>query len=99
MDVTLEVYDYRDGQNADFSIYQPKPNHVFSLRSARLSSNEGIAKYWHVLNFVKGANNLYQVSSVRENQVNGETYPQGITVTNFSDVLCRIPGENCNRDQ
>ena len=99
LDVTLEIYDYRDGQNADFSLYQPRPTNVFLLRSSRGSSNDEIAKYWHAVNLVKDANNRYQLTPVREQQVNGEAYPQGITVTNFADVLCRVPGENCNRDQ
>ncbi len=99
MDVTVEVYDYRDGQIPESSIYQPRPNNVFKLGSARVSSNEGVAKYWHAFNLVKDRAGNYQITSLSEQQAGGQSYPHGVQATNFADVLCRVPGENCNRDQ
>jgi len=100
LDITVEVYDYRAGQLPDASLFQPRPTNVFTMRSARSSSNDGgIVKYWHAFNLVKDQSGNYQIRQIADLYQNGESYRNGAMVTNFADVLCRVPGENCNRDQ
>lgn len=96
LDVTVEVYEYRADQIPESSLYLP--THVYSLRSATVSANAGIAKYWHVFNLVKNANSVYEVTQIREAGFD-TLFPNGAVDTSFADVLCRVPGEPCNRER
>ncbi len=96
LDVTVEIYEYRADQIPESSLYLP--THVYTLRSATASANAGIAKYWHVFNLVKNANRVYEVRQIHEAGFNTE-FPNGAVDTSFADVLCRVPGEPCNRER
>lgn len=97
LDLTVEVYDYHNDQDPHYSLYLP--TRTFTLRSATLSNNGGIAKYWHAFNLVKNANtNRYEIQPVYD-LVQNTQYQNGLTVTDFADVLCHTPGEQCSRDQ
>lgn len=104
MNVTVEVYDYRENQIAESSIYMPKEELVYKLQNASDSSNGGVVKYWHVFNlFRNSVTNRYEIRPVREAATSRE-YPQGRTVTNFAGVLCGVSAqglgaEPCNRDE
>ncbi len=95
LDVTVEVYEYHEGQIPESSLYLP--THVYSLQRAMPSSNEGFAQYWHVFNLMKDERTQkYQVNQIREEGMQTQ-YPHGAIDTSFADVLCRVPGEGCSR--
>ena len=98
LDVTVEVYEYHEGQLPQYSLYLPNSEHIYSLQSATQSSNAGIAKYWHVFNLEKNnRTHQYELKQIVEAGL-ATQYPQGAIATSFADVLCRVPGEACRRE-
>jgi hypothetical protein len=100
LDVTVDVYEFHEGQVPEYSMYLPTA--TYTMRMASKSSNTGtdaLVKYWHVFNLQK-VGDEYKIKK----PIDADTqrmYDNGLLVTDFADVLCRVPGPNaiCSRDE
>ncbi len=105
--VKVEVYKYREGQNAQYSIYEP--DMVFSINKAANTTSNKSAKYWQPFNIVKKDGKFIIDAPVRIepkkdaagnvmlNQ-DGTTimidkpYPDGVINTGICEVTKSVPG-------
>lgn len=94
--ITVDVYTSQPNQDGHYSIYQPTKSFKIS-ESAFTSSNSG-ARYWHVFNLIRQADGSFQLVAPQSTET-GQIFEKGAIVTGFSDVLCNVPGQPCNRDR
>ena len=98
--VTVELYRHHEGQNPELSLY--KPDYVFRMNLAEGSNNLG-ARYWHVFNLVKNGDEYEVQEANRDGQVittdNTTQYTShnGSIETDYVDVLCNVPDQDCER--
>ncbi len=91
--ITVEVYNYHDGQSSLYSVYKPmplppydnqNPKFAFTIKGAGGSSANPLAPYWHVFNFVYQGNGQYKIAPVG----NGN----GSIETDLCRVKANMPG-------
>lgn len=81
--ITVEVYNYHDGQSSLYSVFKPNPNYAFTIKGASGSSANPLAQYWHVFNFVY-QNGEYQIKPL--------TNGNGSIETDLCRVKANMPG-------
>lgn len=60
--ITVEVYEARSNQVPEYSIY--KPVKTFSIKTAKGTSTNSLAKYWHVFNLSRTTTGGYTIVPV-----------------------------------
>lgn len=102
--VRVEVYMHHPGQNNTHSLFGP--DYVFTLNDADRSQNQAIARYWHPFNIIQEGEDVYRLyEPARINAAPIETTERNMATTHgsietdFVDVLCNVPGQQCNRDR
>lgn len=81
--VTVEIYDYHNGQSSLYSVFKPNAGLTYTIKGAGGSSTNPLAQYWHVFNFV------YQDGQYRITPVGNGS---GSIETDLCRVKANMPG-------